>query len=162
MKMFARIFEKGIRFGLPVIRSAGAVAVILSMHLARDGYDIQQVVTFGQPKITNRSGARRQDDLPLLRVVNGNDVVPNLPPSNDVRALSYHHFGDELILVSSDRYVLVPSQTATSISVGSYWRNEGVLTVREHRRQAYVDQLASFTPSAARISFEDWSRIRWQ
>ena len=58
----------------------GAVAVIVALYLQQEGYDVQQVVTFGQPKVTNVGGAASFNDLPLLRVVTVKDIVPLVPP----------------------------------------------------------------------------------
>lgn len=56
----------------------GAVAVILAMMLSTMNYRISGVMTFGAPKVTDKEGAEKFKDLPILRVTNENDIVPVL------------------------------------------------------------------------------------
>ena len=71
----------------------GAAAVILSMYLLQDGFAIDQVVTFGQLKVTDAAGAERYASLPLLRFIAGHDPMPALPSGD------YRHAGNEVILL---------------------------------------------------------------
>jgi hypothetical protein len=59
----------------------GAVAGLLAIYLHEDGYKIGAVVTFGQPKFTNEAGVAEYGHLPVVRVVDQNDVVAMLPDS---------------------------------------------------------------------------------
>jgi hypothetical protein len=71
----------------------GGVAIIVAAKLRAAGYDIEEVVTCGQPPITNERGAEALADLPLLRMISGNDPVPQW------RSGSYVQFGRALILL---------------------------------------------------------------
>lgn len=71
----------------------GAAAVILAMYLTHDQLDVDQVVTFGQPKVTDASGAQQFADLPLLRFTAAEDPVPTLPPG------LYVHLASEVMLL---------------------------------------------------------------
>ncbi len=85
----------------------GAIAVIVAMYLQRDGYLIDQVITFGQPKVTNVSGAKIFSDLPLTRVVTPEDLVPLVPPLSPLQLQNldiYWHNGLELILLGNKEY----------------------------------------------------------
>jgi hypothetical protein len=85
----------------------GAIAVILAMYLQKDGYPVKQVITFGQPKVTNITGANKFDDLPLIRVVTLNDIVPLVPPISpmQIRDLDiFWHMGEEVILLGSKEF----------------------------------------------------------
>jgi len=87
----------------------GAVAVIVALYLQQEGYDVQQVVTFGQPKVTNVGGAASFENFPLLRVVTVKDIVPLVPPISPLQLQDmdiYWHIGEEIILLSGQDYSL--------------------------------------------------------
>ncbi|WP_455202015.1 lipase family protein [Kaarinaea lacus] len=85
----------------------GAVAAVLAMYLSNDGYQVEKVVTFGQPKVTNFSGSRKLDELEIWRVVTPGDLVPLVPPLEmaDINNLNiYWHSGREIILLEGKQY----------------------------------------------------------
>ncbi|NLQ18628.1 lipase family protein [Marinomonas sp. M1K-6] len=85
----------------------GAIAVILALYMQQDGYQISQVVTFGQPKVTNVTGAKKFTDLPLTRIVTAQDIVPLVPPISpmQIRDLDiYWHMGEEIILMDNKEF----------------------------------------------------------
>jgi uncharacterized OsmC-like protein len=85
----------------------GAIAVILAMYLQRDGYEIEQVTTFGQPKVTNVTGAKAFAHLPLVRVVTANDIVPLVPPISPMQIMDldiFWHMGEEVILLGNKTF----------------------------------------------------------
>ena len=88
----------------------GAVAVILAMYLDSDDFNIGQVVTFGQPKVTNLSGADKFKHINLIRIVTPHDLVPLAPPFDplDIRNLDvYWHAGREVILLPGTQYAIL-------------------------------------------------------
>lgn len=85
----------------------GAIAVILGMYLKHDGDKVTQVITFGQPKVTNVTGAKEFADLPLIRVVDENDIVPLVPPISPLQIKDldiFWHMGEEIILLGDKKY----------------------------------------------------------
>jgi len=85
----------------------GAVALILAMYLDRHAYQVQQVVSFGQPKVTDLAGAKVFKHLRVLRVVTEKDIVPLVPPldpSNISNLNIYWHLGTEMILLQGKNY----------------------------------------------------------
>jgi len=85
----------------------GAEAVVLGMYLKNDGYRIGGIYTFGQPKVTDKSGGEKFKDLPLLRAVNKKDVVAIIPPEFCFLYLfekGYRHFGASVFFLDSTRY----------------------------------------------------------
>mgnify|MGYP000219569108 CR=1 FL=1 len=87
----------------------GAIAVIVGMYLQRDGFQLSNVVTFGQPKVTNVHGADVFENLPLLRVVTPTDIVPLVPPLSPLQITNldiYWHMGEEVILLAENKYAL--------------------------------------------------------
>lgn len=88
----------------------GAVAVILAMYLDSDDFNIGQVVTFGQPKVTNVSGAEKLKHIDLIRVVTPDDLVPLAPPFDplDIQNIDiYWHAGKEVILLPGNQYAIL-------------------------------------------------------
>ncbi|ETX11575.1 galactose-1-phosphate uridylyltransferase [Marinomonas ushuaiensis DSM 15871] len=85
----------------------GAIAVILAMYLEQDNYPLSQVITFGQPKVTNVTGANQFSNLSLVRVVTLNDIVPLVPPISPLQIKNldiYWHMGEEVILMKNNEY----------------------------------------------------------
>lgn len=57
----------------------GAVAVILAAYFEKQGYTVEQLVTFGQPRLTSKLPSEYVMSV-STRVVNELNVVPMLPP----------------------------------------------------------------------------------
>ena len=88
----------------------GADALILAMMLDAKGYTIDEVITFGQPKVTNISGSNKYEHLNIKRLVMPKDVVPLVPPADpmDMMNLSiFWHQGTEIILYDNNRYAVL-------------------------------------------------------
>jgi len=85
----------------------GAIAVILGMYLQNDGYPVEQIITFGQPKVTNVTGANKFHTLPLTRVVTPDDIVPLVPPISPMQIKDldiFWHMGEEIILIDKGEF----------------------------------------------------------
>lgn len=85
----------------------GAVALILAMYLDSDKITLGPVITFGQPKVTNVSGAVAFQHLNVIRVVTTRDLVPLIPPLDplDINNLDiYWHLGKEIVLLPNQDY----------------------------------------------------------
>ncbi|MCA6063095.1 lipase family protein [Thalassolituus marinus] len=85
----------------------GAIAVIVAMFLEQEQRTPAQVITFGQPKVTNVTGAGVFDDIPLTRVVTPKDIVPLVPPLSPLQIKDmdiYWHMGEEVILLGEGQY----------------------------------------------------------
>lgn len=122
----------------------GAVAVIVLMLLKEDGVNLGQAITFGQPKVTNRDGARTYQSLPLLRIVNDRDPVPLLPPLDLFSILDegpYQHVGPEVVLQDGAGYLYFAAHQATRRSVLSFWNSLGDQDLPDHAISAYVRNL---------------------
>jgi len=137
----------------------GAVAVVLAMYLDTDGYDVGKVFTFGQPKLTNVTGALKFKHLKLIRVVTEKDYVPLVPPLDlgDIKNINlYWHLGEEIILLDK-----LPDKTDYSITRGlqSMLRATRFLTekpgednLQSHFMSHYIDSIknkigkATYTP----------------
>jgi hypothetical protein len=60
------------------------VASLVAIYAIADGYKVEKIVTFGQPRLTTQEGVARLGSLPLMRVVDENDIIPTLPPGSSV------------------------------------------------------------------------------
>jgi len=103
----AKILDKSHTIHLTGHSLGGAIAVILAMDLSARGYNVGEVVTFGQPKVTNMLGARKFSQLNISRIVSDTDVVPLVPPVDflDLAKLDiYWHLGKEIVLFPGKFY----------------------------------------------------------
>lgn len=82
----------------------GALAILAALELARNGFQIAQVYTFGQPRVGNSDFKKRYDAAlgdKTFRVVYQEDIVarvPHLPAWHD----PYRHVGNEAFISSLD------------------------------------------------------------
>jgi len=80
------------------------------MYLDADQFEIEQVTTFGQPKITNISGAKKIEHINVIRVVTPLDLVPLVPlfdPLDINNVDVYWHAGKEVILLTDSKYAVL-------------------------------------------------------
>ncbi len=116
-----------------------------------------EVVTFGSPRIGNRSFAESFDaQFDCLRVVNDRDVVPTAP----LRCMDFFHVGRTTVhLREGDEAAVVLGKEAESSATGSLlerlsWRVEGMLDldfgVRDHMMARYVEEMESHLGRADR------------
>jgi triacylglycerol lipase len=135
----------------------GAVAAILAIYLIEDGFPVERVVTFGQPRFTTTVAVKRLQFLPLTRVVDENDIVPLLPPSDlsDPVFGLYDHVGPEIILLAGSDFVYLPSPDASLLAIGSFWRSLDFANVKDHNIQLYMRRIASKSSDATEIPYID-------
>jgi hypothetical protein len=133
----------------------GAIAVLLSIYLIEDGYDVVRVVTFGQPKFTTAEGASRLGFLPLTRVVDENDMVPMLPPvtTHDKTYGTYEHVGPEVILLEGQNYVFLPDHDAERLSVDEFWRSIGLASLADHHMDKYLRRLSTKASGGVEVPY---------
>ena len=112
-------------------------------------------VNFGQPKFTNRKGVEQYRFLPLLRVVDKDDLVPLVPPKNllDIIHGAYEHLGKELILLREQYYVLLNEQRAEALSLDDFWRNLGHESISDHYMDNYLQQIQSKLRSSESVAY---------
>lgn len=93
------------------------------------------------------------DPLPLLRVVDENDIIPTIPVGmpNKVHG-PYEQIGPEVILLEGPNYVYLPAQDAARLSLGEFWREMGVADLPDHKMENYLRRLSSKTKNAVEVS----------
>ncbi len=147
------LLDKDVPVSITGHSLGGALAVMLSYYLTVDGYKLNQTITFGQPKITNRDGVEKFRDVNLLRVVNGSDPVAFVPPLSFVTAIDapYQHAGGALVLEDSSSYHYVCEEAANVTFVTEFWRDvvgkeDGVKNaflgnLPQHRDKHYINNI---------------------
>lgn len=138
----------------------GAMAAILMMYLSADGVRVGEVVTFGQPKVTNGAGARRFAGFPLTRVVDCRDPVPLVPPLTLLSAVHgpYHHFGREVMLLQGPHYVFLQEPDADRPGVASFWENLPHVSLDDHRMASYLARIGQKLEESERVQYDDRGR----
>jgi hypothetical protein len=134
----------------------GAIAVLLTMLAIQDGYDIERVVTFGQPRVTTAAGIDRLGAVPIVRVVDENDIVPMLPPATVLHAKygPYEHVGEEIILLEGPHYVYLSSHDANRIAIGEFWRSMAFENLDDHKMDKYLARLAAKAKEAVQVPYD--------
>ncbi|WP_346837562.1 lipase family protein [Microbulbifer sp. SAOS-129_SWC] len=144
---------------LPVLLTGhslgAAISTLLMMYLHEDGFTLGPSINFGQPKVTNKAGAAKYHFLPLLRVVDENDLVPLVPPDDLIDAIhgGYAHFGPELMLLEGEYYVYENAHQSRQGAVTSFWKNLADLSVSEHYMQKYLRNITSKLAHAIQVKY---------
>jgi hypothetical protein len=134
----------------------GAVASLVAIHAIADGYKVERIVTFGQPRFTTQEGAARLGSLPLTRVVDENDIIPMLPPGGGNKAQGhYDQVGPEVILLEGPRYVYLPGPAAERLAVGELWRNAGMADLEDHKMDNYLKRLGEKSKGAVEVPYNE-------
>jgi hypothetical protein len=136
----------------------GAVAGLLAIYLHEDGYKVAGVVTFGQPKFTNEAGVAEYGHLPILRVVDQNDVVPMLPDTTQGGQVRFAHLGAELNILSGPYYAFLGSQDATRRSLDEFAHDVFVSSVPDHKIAWYLANIEDKLKGAQRVNYADRER----
>jgi triacylglycerol lipase len=131
----------------------GAVAALLSVYLIREGYHVERVVTFGQPKFTTSAGVEHIGSVPLTRVVDENDIVPMLPPDSLFKKDKYAHVGPEIILLKGTDFAYLSSHDAKRISVDEFWKSLAIASLNDHHMDNYLKRVASKASGATEVSY---------
>ena len=139
----------------------GAITVVLHFYLLKDGFNIKQSVTFGQPMITNYVGVSKYRSIPLLRVVNKKDLVPLLPPLTAVSSESgpYRHFGEETILLKDTYYCNLDETSAEDSDVSDFWLNllNGETDITDHFINNYLSNLQAKLSECTEVAYNERS-----
>jgi len=154
--------KKSLNHDMPVIITGhslgGATGVILALYLAKSGYTIQKVITFGQPRITDANGARMFDRIPLLRVINNGDMIPFLPPDKEhgnTPNKRYVHFGPEVVLLKDNTYAFRKSPSLNDEADLSLWQDLTELSLREHHLRHYLSNIVMKLSKQHQVLLED-------
>ena len=133
----------------------GAVAAILGIYMIEDGYKVDKIYTYGQPRFTTSDGVKQLGFLPVLRVVDENDLVPLLPPGvmANKKYGRYEQVGPEVILLEGPDYVYLPGAAATELSVGEFWRDLHVADLKDHKLANYIRRIDDKIAASRQVAY---------
>lgn len=134
-----------------------AISTLLMMMLEKDGFTLAQSINFGQPKVTNKAGAEAYNFLPLLRVVDKNDIVPLIPINTLLASIhgDYDHFGEEVILLDGKYYVYLDRHGVQHTITQSFIDNLDDLSLNDHRIAHYCAHIETKLTDAAQVPFDE-------
>ncbi len=143
----------------------GAAAIIVAMMLDARGYTIEEVITFGQPKVTNISGSRKFKHLNVIRLVTPKDVVPLTPPLDPIDLMNlsiFWHQGTEIVLFKNDQYAVLTG-TGSMLRASDFLNDiPSEQHLKNHFMTTYIRHLKTKLESAEEIifksdfKFSDW------
>jgi hypothetical protein len=135
----------------------GAVAMILAMYLETDQFNVNQVVTFGQPKVTNLFGADKFQQMNIIRVVAPDDLVPLVPlfdPLDIKNPDIYWHAGKEVILLDDTGYAILEGVDSMLRATKFTQKPLSGENLNNHRMSAYLKLIDARTRSAELVPYK--------
>lgn len=121
-----QLLSKDIEVSVTGHSLGGAAAVLIGMHLKKQGYKVNEIYTYGQPKVTDRHGAKAYKKLPLTRFATVKDIVPLVPPLATTPGENwdlYWHLGEEILLYSDHRYTVLGPDASVLRGLASYYED---------------------------------------
>ena len=158
-KMLKNSLHKDYAIDITGHSLGGAVAVILAMVLDKHGYKIHQVVTFGQPKVTDRLGAQKYQHLNVVHINNLDDIIPTLPPfdASEILSLKINVFwplGKEYVLLSDNYFSLLQGLDSVLRGIDFLNKKPGEENISAHQIDTYLQRLKSLRDGGIEIPFE--------
>lgn len=131
------------------------MALASAGQFAQDGHALERIIAFGQPRFTTAASVPIFSHLPLLRVVDENDLVAMLPPALTLGGAHgrFEHVGPEIILLEGRRYVYLAGHDANRLALGEFWRSMNVASLADHRMDRYIERLAAKAQGAEPVSY---------
>lgn len=140
----------------------GAIANIIAMYLYVDKFNIEKTITYGQPKVTNVTGARKYAHLDLIRVVTPKDVVPLVPPVDPMDLMKleiYWHMGTEIVLLDKNEYAVLEG-TNSMMRAGRFANVvPDERNIQHHMMSEYLQRLADKIPVAKQVPYA--TEFKW-
>ena len=135
----------------------GAAVAVLAITMRDDGHVVERVATFGQPRVTTTEGTHRLGTLPLIRVVDENDVVPMIPPDGIASGGTgpFAHGGPELILLDGERYVYLDKHDAKRLDTRELWRSLSRANLADHDIDRYIGRLRAKQKAAVQVPYNE-------
>ena len=135
----------------------GAIALVLAMLLDKDQVKVVQVVTFGQPKVTNVSGASSIQHINLIRVVTPDDMVPLVPLFDplDINDLDiFWHAGREVILLGGNQYAVLDGMDSMLRATKFTQKPLSEDNVKNHEMTFYLSLINARVTSSEQVPYK--------
>ena len=164
-KVYARLkplLKPSFKINVTGHSMGGAVAVILALYLDGDQYDIEQVTTFGQPKVTNVTGAGKIQHINVVRVVTPLDLVPIVPlfdPLNINNIEVYWHSGKEIILLAGEQYAILEGTESMLRATGFTQRLLNEQNLQHHQMSLYLKLIAAKVQSSTLVPYRNTTNL---
>lgn len=143
----------------------GAAALILAMMLDAQGYHVGEVITFGQPKVTNISGSRKFKHLDITRLVTPRDMVPLVPPIDPFEMMNmsiFWHQGTEIILYPDQHYAVLSGIDSMLRAADFINDVPSQQHVSHHFMSSYIKYLQNKTVAPVRVKYQsDFDMYNW-
>lgn len=117
----------------------GALTAITSKYLMQAGYRVTEVVTFGQPRVTDTAGVDVFSDVPITRFVNDKDPFPHMKGDGSAAA----HFGRMVLLYDGPDYAYVPAGDPNLEADAQPFDSFTAEDFEYHSETLYVDRLSA-------------------
>ena len=151
------LLKPGYKINVTGHSLGGAVALILGIYLDADQFNIAQVITFGQPKVTNISGANKIQHINVIRVVTPFDLVPLVPPLDplDISNLEvYWHAGKEVILLADTQYAILEGIDSMLRATRFTQKPLTEDNLNDHQMPLYLEMIRVKTESSKLVPFQ--------
>lgn len=143
----------------------GAAALIIAMMLDAQGHTVGEVITFGQPKVTNISGSRTFKHLDVKRLVNPKDIVPLVPPLDPMEMMNlsiFWHQGTEIVLFKNNQYSVLSGVDSMMRATDFLNDMPSEQHIENHFMSSYIKHLKSKQASAEQIKYKsDFKFTDW-
>lgn len=143
----------------------GATALVLAMMLDAEGYNVGEVITFGQPKVTNFSGSQKYQHLNVTRIVTAKDMVPLVPPVDPIELMNlsiFWHNGTELVLFNDNRYSVLRGLDSMMRATDFLNDIPGEQHLNDHFMSTYINYLKSKLKDPVPVKFKsDFKLSDW-
>jgi hypothetical protein len=127
-----------------------AVSAITSKYLMLAGYPVTEVVTFGQPRVTDADGVAVFADVPITRFVNDRDPFPHMKERGSPAA----HFGRMVVLYDGPLYAYVPAGDPRLESDTHPFEAFTATDFEYHSENLYVTRLVAKQPGATQVVYQ--------
>jgi triacylglycerol lipase len=135
----------------------GAIAVVLAMFLYKDQFEVGQVVTFGQPKVTNVPGANAISHIDLIRVVTPHDLVPLVPLFDplDINNIDiFWHAGREVVLLEDNQYAVLEGLDSMLRATRFTQRLLNEENLENHKMSVYLKLIDARVTSSEQVPYK--------
>ena len=158
------LLNKSYKISLTGHSLGGAVAQVTALYLDVNNYAVQQVITFGQPKVTNIAGVLKFRYLNIIRVVTPQDMVPLVPPLDpmDINDLDiYWHAGQEVILLGDNNFSLTSGINSMLRATKIFDTQLGDKNLTLHQMSEYLNLVSDVQDDPKEIPYKnDFSGVK--
>ena len=152
------LLKPGYKTSLTGHSLGGAVALILAMYLDENQFNVERVVTFGQPKVTNIAGANKVSHINIIRVVTPLDVVPLVPPLDPLDIYNvdvYWHAGKEVILLVENQYAILEGLDSMLRATRFTQQPFNQENIENHNMSVYLGMIDAKTKSSRLMPYKN-------